>query len=216
VPAPDPDTDRRLVIPGLDPAAVSPELRRDPAWLRRLLKGLTEEFARAAEATRRELAQGDRESAARRMHTLRGNAGTLGALDLMATAAGLETAIKDGVTDLGTGLKTLERQLAALAGGLSPGDTFTHPDGAPAATPSAARAFLEESDRARLGALHEALEAQDLAALRQFEDLRPALAAAWGEARTAALGRTILGLRFTEALAELESATGQGAVDMLS
>ncbi len=188
--------------PGLDPAAVDPRLRRDPAWYRRLLAGLSDEFAGAAEAMRCDLLQGDREGAARRMHTLRGNAGTLGAVDLAATAGDLETAINQGETDLEVRLARLDHQLADLADVTAPAGTGTSPGPtpAPAATPAAV------PDTQGFAALREALRAQDLAALRRFEDLRPTLAAAWGEARTAALGRAILGLRFTEALAALEPA----------
>ena len=202
--------------PGLDTTAVDPRLRRDPAWYRRLLAGLSDEFAGAAEAMRRDLRQGDRQGAARRMHTLRGNAGTLGAVDLAATAGGLETAINQDATDLEARLARLDQQLADLAAITAPIGTApigtaiigTAISAGTAPTPAATPAAVLDTEG--LAALREALSAQDLAALRRFEDLRPALAAAWGEARTAALGRAILGLRFAEARAALEPSNTTG------
>jgi len=82
--------------------------------------GLLEPFiadnADAARRARSELARGEREPAARRMHTLRSNAGFLCALDLMALAAELEEAIERGETEaaLDAGLVELDRQIREL------------------------------------------------------------------------------------------------------
>ena len=63
---------------------------------------------------RRELARGDRDDAARRLHALRGNAGGIGALAVMRAASHLEAALVEGDTAWEPGLRLLDSQLAAL------------------------------------------------------------------------------------------------------
>ena len=63
---------------------------------------------------REELAQGHSEAAARRLHNLKGNAGSLGAMAIMALARQLEEAIDGGKTDLDADLTGLDRQLQDL------------------------------------------------------------------------------------------------------
>ncbi len=101
-------------IPGIDRARAVQTLGRDPAFFLHLLTRFADDYADAVAQTRRDLAEGERETAARRVHTLRGNAGNLGALELMATAGALEEALRRGETDLETGLASLDRQLTAL------------------------------------------------------------------------------------------------------
>jgi len=63
---------------------------------------------------REELAQGHGDTAARWLHNLRGNAGSLGARAMMALAQQLEEAIDNGETDLEANLTELDRQLREL------------------------------------------------------------------------------------------------------
>ena len=60
-------------------------------------------------------------------------------------------------------------------------------------------------DPNRLEALRGALERHDLAAIDYYEDLAPALTAAWGAAATQALGQAIADLKFGAALADLQA-----------
>ncbi len=83
-------------IPGIDRAWVARTLGDDNAFFLRLLRRFTRESADAVQEIRDALAQGERETALRQLHTLRGNAGNLGALGLMAAAGAVETLVKAG------------------------------------------------------------------------------------------------------------------------
>ena len=119
-------------IPGIDRVSAKRALGGDRAFFLRLLDRFLTEYADVVEQTRRDLAAGDRETAARRIHTLCGLAGSFGALELMATAGGLEAALRrgetdnagepmtDGSADLEADLAALGRQLAALARNSAP------------------------------------------------------------------------------------------------
>ena len=107
-------------IPGIDRDQAARTLGRDRAFFLRLLDGFVAEFADAVGQTGRDLDRGEREAAIRRLHSLRGNAGSLGALDLMATAGALEEAMQRGEMDLAAGLADLERLLRELAAASAP------------------------------------------------------------------------------------------------
>ena len=76
--------------------------------------------ADAVELSRRELAAGDREAAARRMHTLASNAGFICALELMESARQLEGAIEQGAIDIDQRLAALGQQIAGLVAASAP------------------------------------------------------------------------------------------------
>jgi PAS domain S-box-containing protein len=99
-------------IPGIDSSRAAQRLGGDRAMFLSLLQMFVEDNADATERARRDLAQGERESAARRMHTLASNAGFLCALDLMDAARALEHAIDQGGTGLDARLEALGRQVA--------------------------------------------------------------------------------------------------------
>ncbi|KAI5913697.1 PAS domain S-box protein [Thauera sp. 2A1] len=107
-------TDGFPAIPGIDRARVVQRLGKDPAMFLGLLELFFEDNAEAVPKTREDLARGDREAAARRMHTLRSNAGFICALDLMESAGALEQAIEQGANDIDARLDTLGRQIDAL------------------------------------------------------------------------------------------------------
>jgi len=71
-------------------------------------------FARLGTEAAQLLRAGDRETAARQLHNLRGNAGSLGANDLMEQARSLEEAIDRGETGLDEALARLQQDLDAL------------------------------------------------------------------------------------------------------
>ncbi len=88
------------LIAGIDRKRAALATGHDRAFFLTQLALLLRDSASAAADTRRALLAGDRETATRRMHSLKGNAGNLGALDLMQAAAVLEQAIKDQVPEL--------------------------------------------------------------------------------------------------------------------
>ena len=186
-------------IPGIDRASVARTLGDHRACFLRLLEGFITEFTDAVAQTRHDLAQGERAAAARRIHTLRGNAGNLGALELMRTAGRLEEAILRGETDLEAGLESLGRQLAALTAASAP----WRGEVADPAPPVLSKPPPLDSDQ--LHGLREALHGYNLSALRRFDNLEPALRGVLGVDHTGALGRAIHDLRFEEALDILAS-----------
>lgn len=103
-------------IAGIDRERAAKRLGQDRAMFLGLLELFIADNADAARRARSELACGERESAARRMHTLRSNAGFLCALDLMALAGELEEAIERGETEaaLEARLVELDRQIREL------------------------------------------------------------------------------------------------------
>ncbi|MDS4019741.1 MAG: ATP-binding protein [Candidatus Competibacter sp.] len=189
-------------VPGIDRVRAARTLGHNRAFFLRLLAGFVTEFAEVVAQTHRDLADGEREAAARRLHTLRGNAGNLGALDLMRAAGWLEEAIARGETDLDEGLEALGRQLAALTAA-----SASWLDATDTAPPASAETPPLDPDR--LQALRDDLRNNNLQALRRFEALKPALAGALGTAETGALDVAIHGLRFDEALAILDRAAAR-------
>ncbi len=180
-------------IAGIDRARVAQTLGNNRALFLRLLDGFIAESAGLSEQTRRDLAAGERLRAQRRLHTLRGNAGSLGALEIMATAGRLEDALAAGANGVDGGLATLDRQLAALVEDSAPwrGGAGAVPDAGPLLPDAIAELCTD-------------LEAQSMNAVRRFETLEAALIDRLGDGAAGALGGAIRGLRFGEALALLE------------
>jgi len=96
--------------------------------LRLLGKFLDESPALVVQA-QQALAQGDRETATQRLHNLKGNAGSIGAMAIMTLVNRLEQAIDEGETaitnngdslTIAAGLAALVGQLAALATASAP------------------------------------------------------------------------------------------------
>ena len=221
------------LILGIDQSRAALITGQDPAFFRAQLARLLRDSAGVGAACRQALAAEDRETAARRLHSLKGNAGNLGALDLMRAAGDLETAIGHGVGDLDQGLAALDRQIEDLATASAPWLAATAPPGGThrdgtqtmgtrpaadqvkAAAPARpADAFVPPAatpapplDPARLAVLREALGDHDLAASDHFEELEAALTAAWGPEAVQALGQAIADLRFGEALALVDRQT---------
>ena len=214
-------------IPGIDRARLALTFKHDVKFFLRLLDRLTQEAATGLVEARQALAAGDREALALRLHSLKGNAGNVGALTLMAAAGRLEAAVMTGATgpagaaarreasetdleldttqreaglaDLEAGLADLERQVAALIAASTP---WCEMEAAALATTTA-----PPLDPARLADLREALRRHDLAASDHFEELAASLTAAWGAETSQALGEAIADLRFDVALAQLDRHT---------
>ena len=211
-------------IPGIDRERVALTFKDDVGFFLMLLKRLTQEAVTGLVEAREALAAGDRETLALRLHSLKGNAGNVGALTLMAAAGELEAAVKagapgpagaaapreagetdqaggatqreTGVTNLEAGLADLERQVAELTAASAPWLEMV------TTAPSAA-ASAPPLDPARLTVLRAALRGHDLAACDHFAALAASLTAAWGAEAVQALGEAIDDLRFGEALTRL-------------
>ena len=179
-------------IPGLDRLQAASTLGGNRALFLHLLAQLFEQHADAAEATRRDLAGGHRESASRRMHTLRGGAASLGASTLRDSAAGLEAAIDRGDTQLEARLAALDLQFSRLREDCRP--WLETP-----ASPASPGGPAPPLDAGRLDELRQALRDRDLAALRLAEELQSALEGSLGPALAEDIRRAVARLHFDEA-----------------
>jgi CheY-like chemotaxis protein len=107
-------------IDGLDVAAGLRSVRGKLPSYARLLRKFVLAHGNDMAALRAQCESGDRESARRTAHTLKGTAGTLGAVRLQGMAAELEAAIRDsdphriGGADFADRVAPLEQELAAL------------------------------------------------------------------------------------------------------
>jgi PAS domain S-box-containing protein len=120
-----------LEIDGID---IATALNR-VAGNRRLYRRLLEQFAKKQgdmdELIKAALLNGDRESAERYAHTLKGSAGNLGMGSVQAAAAKVEKAIRDGNSDVSVLLEELEgslsKQVASIQAALVDGESTASP-----------------------------------------------------------------------------------------
>ena len=181
-------------IPGLDAQQITRLFGQDWSLFFKLLPSLTKGFSEVAQNTLSDLARGAVADAARRLHSLRGRAGYLGARELVRIAQALEQDLSNGHDALEERIDLLDRQIIALLAALEP---WLEPSSQPDADATTV------CDARQLGALCAALAAGDLAALSLFDELEPALTQRDGRAASAALAERIRSLRFEEALALL-------------
>jgi len=116
-------------IPGIDRHSLALTLGPNRAFFLRMLGRFLAGSPALLVHARQALTQGDRETAARFLHSLTGNAGSIGAIAIMALAGRLERAIDEGETaitadggeiPLEAGLADLAGQVAALATASAP------------------------------------------------------------------------------------------------
>ncbi|MCK7578920.1 MAG: PAS domain-containing protein [Chromatiales bacterium] len=192
-------------IPGIDRALAARSLGTEPAFFLRLLARFVGEQHEVVDRARTALDAGARDQATHALHRLRGEAGHLGATDLMRMAEHLELAIEQGAppSELEPDLKALEQRLMDFIVLSAPWIMNAEPDSATA--PESAPA----PDPERLAALRTALNENNLRARRIFNELEPALRGSLGVAGCRALGAAIRDLRFEAALAVLEDAASE-------
>ena len=108
------------LIEGIDRVRAALSVDQDRDFFLLLLGRFLADARDAVPEIRAWLAQGDRETATRRVHSLRGNAGNIGALGIMTLAAGLEEALRRAGRADEADLDRLERQLNDLAAASAP------------------------------------------------------------------------------------------------
>jgi len=192
-------------LPGFDLEAALQRLGGDRRLLCELLEGVAEEYGDAATAVRTALSRGDRVTARRLAHTLKGVAGSVGATVLQDAAAAVEQILREGASPGETPLLALEAALArtlesialvSRAWELPPRLDF------PAARLELSRGLRELSVR---------LERQALNAINLFQSLRQAMLEAQPGLPVEQLGRYIERLDFKTAsqlLCDLASRLG--------
>ncbi len=182
-------------LPGVDAERAALVTGGDRGFFLQMLGLFVAEFRDMGQWLRAELDGGHRESAKRRLHNLKGNAGNLGAMALMRTAAALETAVMDPDALLDQPIEDLSRQLTDFVTAAEP---WLKPPDEEAASEDA------PLDPAELNAWREALTRRDLAAVKRYAGLRPGLLARHGAAALAGLDQAMQSLRFDDALAWLK------------
>lgn len=180
-----PDPDSTTLFPasidGLDVAAGIRRMEGDPALYLSILRDFLATERDVADVIAQAVASGDGPTATRRAHTVKGLAGTIGALRLQATALALESALRESrpADELDAALAhfrtTLDALCAALDAGLPP---ETEPE--PHPTGPVDLDQIADICRELLPLLIEC----DIAASRHFEHHRSLLKAAFGEALT--------------------------------
>ena len=172
-------------IPGLDLATALDRM----AGLQTLYARTAREFCAELETIGAELRallkQGERKNLLMRLHTLKGNAGTLGATALAARAAELEALCKsnDDIAALAVPLSQLDTLLASTRQSLMLAQQLLDPDAGSSDLSSQSTADCDPQGNSALsptqaGLLRELLgllEASNLEALERFAEIRPQL-----------------------------------------
>jgi CheY-like chemotaxis protein len=106
-------------LPGIDKAMALKRLGGNAALLQQILATFLHDHHDDAQNIRRALESDDMQLAKRIAHTLKGVAGSVGAIEVQPAAAALDAALAKGATAIyGQLLDTLESALAAVASGL--------------------------------------------------------------------------------------------------
>jgi len=167
--ASDDDTAAPLLVDGIDVASALKRTGGNRKSYEALLRRFAQQQGAAAAGIRTALSMGDRATAERIAHSLKGASGTLGAAALSETAAKAETAIKRG-QGIDTALSALATALSGTVGAIGaalPAPASTNGDGAGSGDPST---VVEPLSR-----LKRLLESDDGEAADFIIDARPDL-----------------------------------------
>jgi two-component system sensor histidine kinase/response regulator len=179
----------------------------------RLLDRFRESQRMAAREIRQALDEGGRPAAARRAHTLRGVAASIGALDVRHAAEALEHYLEDDAgMDAGDALMAqyltrLEQALAATLAGL---DEYFAGAGRQDNGRAAARAAPAEAAAEALAELSGLLESFSGRSLAHFDSIKPSLAQLLDEITLERLSRHIQQFEFDEARQVIDASGRSG------
>ena len=181
------------VLPGVDTQSGLARVGGKVTVYRKILRQFANGQVDASARIRSALASGDRVTAEREAHTLKGVAGNIGAEGVQAAAKHLEAAIREG-SDTDAPLTKLEDILGELIVGLA--SLSTTPDTAEAATTKVSvPELLPEFDR-----LQALLEEYDGAAVGLVEEIRSQMAHTEFIQPVRVIGEHIDNFEFDEAL----------------
>lgn len=194
-------------IDGLDPAAGLRRMEGDVELYTTLLRDFIATERDAARTIADALAQGDRASATRRAHTVKGLAGTFGAVRLQPAAQSLEAALRDGAAagPVAERLACFEAALAALVDALEAG--LPPEDAAAGESGPIDRARLEQVCQELAGLMAN----WDVSARRLLDNHAPLLRAAFPDDFTA-LQSALRDFDFDAASTLLEAACAQAGI----
>jgi two-component system sensor histidine kinase/response regulator len=188
-------------VPGLDFAAgLRRVLGRRDVYLS-LLRTFTAGRARLPVEIRTALAEGRMADARRAAHSLKGEAGTIGASALQRQAGELEGAIRDtaGAAEVERLLSPVESTLGPLVAALL---RILPP---PEEPPPAAMEVDPAALRVKVAGLERLLAEDNVEAIKAFDEADALFSAAFGE-RTGEIRKLVKGYRFEEALRALREA----------
>lgn len=182
------------VIAGIDRERAKINSGEDREFFLDMLALFIAEFEHLGETVRAEIDRGDLTAAKRRLHNLRGNAGNLGAMDLMNSAQSLELSIPHTPPDLNNQIEELCSRIKALV---------------KAATPWLSRqkksaTSTDPIDIEKLSALREALSRRNLLALTLYNELEATFCGHHDQESLHDLQQAIRQLRFEDAVAWLD------------
>jgi PAS domain S-box-containing protein len=155
-----------------------------------LLRSLAESASSLSAGIRKSLAGGDKETAARLAHSLRGGASNFGAHGIAGPAGRIEEMLRDG--EGGEAVAGLVDELAAASQAYAAAIAAHYPV-------SAAIIGNGALNAAQLNGLVDLLRQRNMAALDLFDELAPALRAHWAEERFSAVEAAVSGLAFDKA-----------------
>ena len=158
-----------------------------------LLRTLADSALTLSSGIRKSLVAGDRETAERQAHSLRGSSANFGAGTIAGPAGRLEERLKDGAEAAGMAALVEELAAAAVAYAAAVAQSY------PASAAKIANGALAE---AQLDDLLDLLRQHNIAALDLFDELAPAMRARWAEERFRAVEAAVSDLSF-EAAANL-------------
>ena len=189
-------------VPGLNVEAGLRVLRGRTDRYLQLLQMFVRNHSSNVKALGDWLASGDRDSARREVHSIKGTAGTLGAYLLQQCAADLELAIRDHAAAEVTAQLScrLDQALTDLAQAVSVAAAATVPDA------SSSSQDRNTPERASLAQLDAQLANDELAAAETFRQARSLVLSLIGTALTAEMDRHIAMFDFQGALAVLRKA----------
>jgi CheY-like chemotaxis protein len=194
-------------LPPIDGVDTADGLAR-VAGNRRLYRSLLQQFASEQGAAGTEIAEslgrGDRETAERTAHTVKGVAGNLGMKGLHAAAEALERTLHQSDPKARAALaefsSALDRQVGAIRRALPSAPAAVSP-----AAPAPSAAIDPTAIRAAIGRLRALLAASDGGAADALPGLSAALAGSVGRPLLEALERAVGEFDFEEALAKLDA-----------
>jgi two-component system sensor histidine kinase/response regulator len=197
--------DPLAAVPGLDSAAgLRRVLGRRASYLG-LLRMFTAGRTSAAAEIRAALTEGRRQDAERAAHSLKGEAGTIGAAMVQEQAGQVEAAVRRGMSleEIEPLLTPMETAVAALVAAIL--RVLPPPDEVAPATAVDVSAL-----RATVAGLDRLLAEDDMAAVAAFDEAAAVLHAAYGK-RATEIGELVKGYQFEEALRALREAAAAGA-----
>ena len=183
------------IIAGIERERAEINSGQDRKFFLDMLTLFIAEFEHVGETVRSEINRGDLTAAKRRLHNLRGNAGNLGAMDLMTSAQSLELSIPHNPPDLNIQIEEFCSRMQALVEAATP--WLSRPNEKSAIS-------TDPIDAEKLSRLREALSQRNLLALTLYNELEATFSGHHDQESLHDLEQAIRQLRFEDAVSWLD------------